>query len=393
MSDRSPDRHRDGRRWIGLVLLVVLALGGGPAIADEGTPVLADAPPASWPAPDGIDSAAHLLMEVETGQLLVAHNADQRRPVASTLKLLTAYTALQRVEVDEVVTVGEEVLGVTGSTVGLVPGDEWTVGELLDAILARSGNEAAEALAVHVAGDRATFLSWMEEDAAGLGAEGLTITTPSGLDDDTVLSARDLALIARAALDLPALRDAMGKRLVALPGQPAQENRNELIGTYPGATGMKTGFTTPAGHSLVGSAERGGRELIAIVLGAGEDPSRFEGAASLLDHGFTATRPTELGASVSLSVGGGTIDLVTDDVTITIPIDSEARLDLRLPLRPPETSLRFPLVVDDATLTELVATPGAGPEPVDDPNAQLGRSLVDGTYTALRAATAAGTLG
>lgn len=380
--------------WRSVVLLLAAALITAMAAPPAtGTPAeLPDLPPADWPAPDGLDGAAYLLVEAATGQLLVASNVDERRPVASTLKLLTAYTTIQRVAPDEVVVAGEAVLGVPGSGVGLEPGDEWTVEELLDAVLARSGNEAAEVLAVHVAGDRDTFLRWMEQDAAALGVEGLTITTPSGLDDDTRLSARDLATIARAVLDEPALRTSMARRVVALPDQPAVENRNQLIGTYPGATGMKTGFTSAAGHSLVGSAERDGRALIAVVLGAGEDPSRFDTVATLLDHGFEATQPTELGASVRLAVGGGGILLTTGTVTLTIPQGSDAELGLRLPVRPPQEALRLPLIVDGATLGELVAPPTGGPAPVDDDAARIGRALVDGTYAALRAATAAGTL-
>lgn len=381
-----------GWRTVVLLLAAVVALVTSPLPA-TGTPaVLPDLPPQDWPVPAPLDGEAYLLMEAATGQLLVAGNVDERRPVASTLKLLTAYTAIQRVAADDVVVAGEEVVGVPGSSVGLEPGDEWTVAELLDALLARSGNEAAEALAVHVAGDRDTFLRWMEQDAAALGIDGVRITTPSGLDDDTRLSARELATIARAALAEPALRTSMARRIVALPDQPAQENRNELIGSYPGATGMKTGFTSAAGHSLVGSAERDGRVLIAVVLGAGEDPRRFETASTLLDHGFEATQPTELAAHVRLSVGGGTISLATDTLALTIPRASEAELGLRLPVRPPEEELRFPILVDGATLGTLEATPTGGPAPSDDEAARLGRALVDGTYAALRAATAGGTL-
>lgn len=378
--------------------LAVLLVGAGTVTSSAQpvappTPVLADAPPASWPEPAGVDGESYLLMEVATGQLLAARDADRRRPVASTLKLLTVYTAVQRVDLDDVVTAGEEVLGVGGAGVGLQPGDRWTVEELIDALIGRSGNEAAEALAVHVAGDRDRFLRLMEQDAAALGATGLSITSPSGLDDDTLLSARDLALIGRAVLAEPALRPALTRRVIALPGQPAEEHRNELLVSYPGATGMKTGYTAAAGYSLVGSAERGGRELIAVVLGAGEDGRRFESAAALLDHGFDATRPTVLGTEVALSVGGGRVVLATEEVTVTVPAASDASLELRLPIRAPEEPLRVPIVVDGESLAALSATPTGRPAPVDDDAARIGRALVDGTYAALRAATGGGTLG
>jgi serine-type D-Ala-D-Ala carboxypeptidase (penicillin-binding protein 5/6) len=393
---RSAEGGTSGVRWLCLVGAIALAITAtSPSLArsEVPQPVLDGAPPASWPVPEEVDGAAFVLMEVATGQVLVARNAEQRRPVASTLKLLTAYSTITRVDLDEVVTVGEEVVGVGGASVGLEPGDEWTVEQLIDALIPRSGNEAAEALAVHVGGDRETFLRMMEEDAMAIGVEGLRVTSPSGLDDDTLVSALDLALIGAAALEQPDLRRAMTRRVVALPGQPPVENRNELIVDYPGATGMKTGYTNAAGYSLVGSAEVGGRELIAVVLGAGEDPSRFTSAAALLDHGFEGTRLTELGAEVVLTVAGGQVVLAAPTVTITVPRDSEASLDVPLPIRPPEEALPFPIVVDGERLAELTAEPMVTVAPVDDDTARIGRALVDGTYAALRGATAAGTLG
>lgn len=383
-------------RAAALLLAVLVALAAAsPSLAAPSLPepLLDGAPPASWPEPDGVDGEALILLEVETGQLLVARAADQRRPVASTIKLLTAYSVVTRVDLDEVVTVGDEVVGIGGSGVDLAPGEEWTVEELLLALLPRSGNEAAEALAVYVGGDRATFLRMMEEDAATLGIDDLAVTSPSGLDDGTLLSAYELARVAAAVYEIEELRPILSTRVVSLPGRPAEENRNLLIGDYPGATGMKTGFTTAAGYSLVASAERGERDLIAVVLGAGEDPSRFDSAATLLDHGFEATHQTRLNTTATLWVAGGRLSLATPEVTITIPEGSEASLELRLPIRPPEEALTFPLLVDGAELSELRAEPEGGPDPVDGEEARIGRALVDGMYASLRAATADGTLG
>jgi D-alanyl-D-alanine carboxypeptidase len=390
---RAPAARGRGAALVLAILVALAAASPSMAAPQLPEPLLDGPPPASWAEPEGVDGEALVLLEVETGQVLVARAADQRRPVASTLKLLTAYSVVTRADLDEVVTVGDEVLGVGGSGVGLEPGDEWTVEELLTALLPRSGNEAAEALAVHVGGDRETFLRMMEEDAAALGIDDLTVTGPSGLDDETVMSASELARVAAAVYGFEELRPILNTRVVNLPGRPAEENRNELIGAYPGATGMKTGFTSAAGHSLVASAERGGRDLIAVVLGAGEDPRRFDTAAVLLDHGFEATHQTQLATSVTLWVAGGRLSLDTPEVTITVPEGSEATLELRLPVRPPEGALTFPLLVDGAELSELRATPTGGPEPVDGEEARIGRALVDGMYAALRAATADGTLG
>lgn len=380
-----------------MVLGVVLTADVAPAVAQSPAPtmpepVLTDAPGSTWPGPTSIDAEAYLLVETTTGQRLAEMNADARRPVASTVKLLTAYTVIQRADLDDEVTVGDEVLGVPGSGAGLQPGDVWTIEELLDALLSRSGNDAAESLAVHIGGTREAFLSLMEQDAAELGVPDLDLTSPSGLDDTQRLSAHDLAVIGIAVLleeDLPEL---LAREVVALPGQPAAETRNELLGRYPGATGMKTGFTTLAGHSLVGSAQRGGRELISVVLGAGEDPSRFDGTASLLDHGFDEMFIAELGASIEVGVAGGAVELVVPPTPVTVPVTSEASLQLTLPVRPPTGALQFPILVDDEQLGVVTAAPTGGPPQLDPGTPAMGRALVDGAYAALRAASAAGTL-
>jgi D-alanyl-D-alanine carboxypeptidase len=391
-----------------LVLLVVLlsalaATAVAPAAAQSSSqppsqppampePVLSEAPGDTWPGPAPIDAQAYLLVEVATGQRLVEMHADTRRPVASTVKLLTAYTVIQRADLEDVVVVGDEVLGVPGSGAGLQPGDEWTVEQLLDGLLSRSGNDAAETLAVHVGGTREGFLTLMEQDAAALGVTDLDLTSPSGLDDTQLLSAHDLAVIGIAALQDEDLPELLARETVSLPGQPRAETRNELLGRYPGATGMKTGFTTPAGYSLIGSAQREGRELIGVVLGAGEDPSRFDGTANLLDHGFDETLVVEVGTAIEVLVAGGSIELVVPPMPVTVPVDSEAWLELTLPVRPPTEPLRFPVLVDGEELGSETATPTGGPPPLDPGTPAMGRALVDGAYAALRAASAAGTL-
>lgn len=388
-------RHRRARTVtavLALVLLVGLPAGAQVDAPELPAPALVDAPGADWPGPAEVDGEAYLLVEVATGQRLVAVNADARRPVASTIKLLTAWTVIRRSDLDETVVAGEEVVGVTGSGVGLSPGDQWTVEELLDGLLSRSGNDAAEVLAEHVGGSREAFLRLMEADAAELGVTGLSLRSPSGLDDSQRLSASELATIGRAVLRNAELRRLLASQVVSLPGQPAAESRNELLERYPDATGMKTGFTTLAGYSLVGSAERGGRELLAVVLGAGPDPARFESTITLLEHGYDAMKVTEVGTRIAFQVAGGTVDLVVPPTPVTVPVASAASLELTLPVRPPQGALTFPILVDGATLGTVVAEPSTGPEAVDPGSAQLGRALADGAYAGLRAASAAGTL-
>jgi serine-type D-Ala-D-Ala carboxypeptidase (penicillin-binding protein 5/6) len=315
--------------------------------------------------------------------------------VASTIKVLTALTVLERTELDDEVTVGQEVADVPGSGVGLEPGDTWTVAELVDALIARSGNEAAEALAVHVAGSREAFLELMEQDAAALGVTGLELVSVSGLDDGNLLSAADLARISAAALDHPELGPFLGREVVTLPGEGELPTRNELLGRYPEATGVKTGFTSAAGYSLVGSAERGQRELVAVVLGAGEDPARFELAARLLDLGFDAYEPRLLEAELRFTVAGGAVALAVEAHEVVIPTGESASLSLPVTPRPPEGDVTVPILVAEREVGRLPAVldRSQAPPPVEAGAAEIGRAAVDGVYAALRARAAAQGLG
>ena len=379
---------------LGLAAAVALPLGTAPAAALEPPP---EPPvverPAGWPGPPSLAADAALLVEADTGQVLFEHRADEPRAVASTIKVLTALTVLERADLDDEVTVGEEVEDVPGSGVGLAPGDTWTVEQLIDALIARSGNEAAEALAVHIGGDVAGFTDLMAADAAALGVDDLEVTSPSGLDDDQRLSARELATVARAGLADDRLRPFLGRDQVELPGEGELPARNELLDRYDGATGVKTGFTAAAGNSLVASAERDGRELVAVVLGAGDDPARFDQAAALLDLGFDAYGRTLLGGELALAVAGGEVRLRVDPTPVTVPLDVEVALGWPSLTRPPTTAADVAIRLgDDAggpVIGELSAAldESRGPEP-DSQGERLGRAVVDGVYAGLRAGAA-----
>jgi D-alanyl-D-alanine carboxypeptidase len=387
-------RRRTRRAAAVLTLLGALALPvpASAELAPPPEPLVDPSPPVGWPTPPELDVPVYLLVEGASGQVLAARAADERRPVASTVKILTALTVADRAEFDDAIVVGEEVEGVIGASVELTPGERWTVEQLLQGLLLRSGNDAAEAVAVAIGGDRDGFLAMMTEDAAAVGLEvgppdGVVVTSPSGLDDEQQLSASDLATLARVLLADPELRTIVGTPAVSLPGIGSDENRNLLVGSYPGATGVKTGFTEAAGNSLVASAQRDDRELVVVVLGGGPDPERFRDAAALLDHGFTAFAPAEVGAELTLLVAGGTRTVAVEPATVTAPTGASVTLDLPLPSRPPETgTLAVPLLVDGAVVGATRASV-AGEEPATvDGAARLGRAAVDGLYAALRAA-------
>jgi D-alanyl-D-alanine carboxypeptidase len=224
------------------------------------------------------------------------------------------------------------------------------------------------------------------------------VVDPSGLTDENLLTAGELATLARVALDDPRLRPLLARRTAVLPGLGQVETRNELLFRYPGATGVKTGFTLAAGNSLIGSAEREGRELIAVVLDAGEDPAtRFAEVGRLLDLGFEDFAPRTVTGDVRFAVGGGERRFEIASTPVTTPTDAEPTLELLPPARPPEEALEVEVTVDGRPLGTVSAEPGeggpAGEAPADvDGGALLGRAIADGAYAALRAAYAADAL-
>ncbi len=311
---------------------LVLAAAPGPAdlpsSAFFGTPLQAPPQlarldlPSGWPEAPPATAVSYLLLDAATGQVLAERRADELRPVASTVKVLTALTTLRRTRPGDLVTVGTEVNGVGGASVGLAPGAVWTVEQLLDGLIARSGNDAATALAVHVAGSVPAFVQLMREDASSLGVGEMVLQTPSGLTDRNRLSARQLAIITRAALADPAFRVIAARDIVDLPGSGPRETRNELLARYPDATGVKTGFTDAAGYALIGSAERGGRELVAVVLGSVSSDARFDDAAALLDFGFDAFAATSVGGTIAIRHPGGTVTTPVPETAFVAPATS-----------------------------------------------------------------------
>lgn len=367
------------------VAAVLAPVGHHPGAAQPaiGAPTLVDwmpDPPPSWPAPPPASARAFLLVDATTGQVLAGRDADQPLLVASTVKLLTMLTALQHLDLDDTVAVGPEAdPGDGGAGASVDPGESWTVRDLLDAVMVRSGNDAARALAGAVTnGDLDAFTDLMAATAADLGVEDVVLTEPTGLGDGNELSARALGTIARAALADPRIRASAGQDTVALPDIGEVGNRNLLIGEYPGATGLKTGHTSAAGWCLVASAERDGRELVAVVLGAREDPDRFEEARALLDHGFEALRATDL-PTLQARVPGGWETVVEDGHVWTAPGTSAD-----VALRP---------VGDDGVRLQLTADGGGAPVELGSRTAALpgtgsgdsaGAALVSALYRTMR---------
>jgi D-alanyl-D-alanine carboxypeptidase len=235
----------------------------------------------------GISAKAAVLYEPVTGEILYEKNADARLPMASTTKIMTAIVVAERCRTDEVITIGPESVGIEGSSAYLREGDEYTIEELLYALMLQSANDAATALAYYTAGGISEFAELMNEKAAELRLDDTHFTNPHGLDDEEhYTTASDLAKIGAELL-----KNDLLKRIVSTYkktftyGERTRNyiNHNKLLHRYDGAIGMKTGFTKRSGRCLVGAAERDGLMLISVTLDA---PSDWSDHAALFDFGF-----------------------------------------------------------------------------------------------------------
>jgi len=251
---------------------------------------------------------AQLLIEADSGKVLHAENATYPWHPASITKLMTAYVTLKavregRISFDTLLTVSANATAQSPSKMGFKPGTKLTVDNALKMMMVKSANDMAVVLAEGVSGSIDGFAADMNRAARRLGMTQTNYVNPNGLPDDAqVTSARDIAILARSFmqempeydmyLHLPAIK--FGKRVT--------RNFNGLIGRYPGADGIKTGFICASGYNLVGSATRGGRRLIAVVLGASSGAARTSEAAELLERGFSG--PTVSWLTPSL----GTVD-------------------------------------------------------------------------------------
>jgi D-alanyl-D-alanine carboxypeptidase len=238
-------------------------------------------------------AAANILVDVETGKVLHAENATYPWYPASVTKLMTTYVTLQavkqgRITLDSLFTVSRNAMAQAPTKMGFPVGMQVTVDNALKMLLVKSANDMAVLLAEGVDGSIENFADDMTQTAHRLGMSQSNFVNPNGLPaDGQITSARDLAILARALIHdfpeydyywhIPAIK--FGRRVV--------RNYNKLIGRYPGADGMKTGFICASGFNLVATATRGNKRLIAVVLGAPSSAARAVKAAELLESGFT----------------------------------------------------------------------------------------------------------
>ena len=233
-----------------------------------------------------VSATAAVLMDADMGQVLYEKNGDRQMLIASTTKIMTALVVLEHAAPDDVITVTPDHMA-EGSSMYLRAGETVRVEELLYGLLLCSGNDAALAL-TECAGGLTPFVALMNEKAAALGMAHTSFANPNGLDADGHYStARDMAVLAAAAVENPTFRRICSSRSVTI-GQRTMENHNRLLRQVEGCVGLKTGYTRAAGRTLVSCTERDGCRLVAVTLQDGND---WADHAALDDYGFRLTAP------------------------------------------------------------------------------------------------------
>ena len=331
-----PLRLRVFRTALLLTLVLAAALGGpSRALADrQGSDTVGGVPLSAGEitttlAPD-VRFKAGLLLATD-GRMLWGRDPQTSRPMASITKMMTALLTLERGDLDDDVTISKAASEVEDAT-GLLPGETFTVRELLELALVTSSNDAAYALAEHTGTTLPAFVAQMNAKAGSLGLRHTHYANPHGLDAPGHYSSpADIASLSRTAMQSAEFRRIVMLPSVTLPAYGTRkaktlESTNELLGTYRGMQGVKTGFTNDAKHSFVASAKRGGVTLTAVVLGAETNSARFAQCARLLDWGFahfslqTVTTTTETVGTVPLSANTAKSVTARYEETTSVPV-------------------------------------------------------------------------
>ncbi|MBQ4065712.1 MAG: D-alanyl-D-alanine carboxypeptidase [Clostridia bacterium] len=278
----------------------------------------------------GGSAASACLMEAESGTVLYEKDADTRRPMASTTKIMTALVAIEENDLTRTVAVPKEAVGVEGSSVYLVANERLTMEQLLYALMLESANDAATAIAVLTAGSVEDFAVLMNRKATELGLADTAFENPHGLDGEGhYTTARDLARLTAYALKNETFRKIVStyKQTIPLNGDQGTRvllNHNRLLRSYEGCIGVKTGFTKRSGRCLVTAAEREGVTLVAVTLKAPDD---WDDHKRMLDYGFGAVERVTLlddsGYVGAVPTVGGVTDrlhfLAEGPVSVTLP--------------------------------------------------------------------------
>ena len=290
----------------------------------------------------GSSAKACVIIDEVSGRILLSHNENAPLPMASTTKVMTALLALENGDLDAPVTCSRNAFGVPGTSIYLAEGETLTLHDMLYGLMLASGNDAAVAIAEHIGGTVGDFCGMMTARAAELGCRNTAFLTPHGLPcDGHYTTAYDLALIAREAMSHPEFCEIVGTSRAAIPWEGRSYNRvlnnkNKLLTTYEGATGIKTGYTKKAGRCLVFGAERNGMRIIGVVLNC---PDWFNEAARLMDIAFeryetvTMLRAGDVAGTIPMTHADcESVDaLLSADLSGVVPKGSIPQVEIDLP--------------------------------------------------------------
>ena len=300
-------------------------------------PAAAAGPAAAAPR---VDARAYLVVNATSGDVLVSKNPNARLPIASLTKLMTVDIALQHLNVDQYVTVSSAAAKVGEESAELRAGESILVGDLVRAALIQSANDAADALADAASnGNRALFVRWMNAEARQIGLTNTHFVRPDGLDaPHHYSSARDITRLAQWAMGMPEVRQAVRLRTSTISHGRVLTTWNDLLGTFPGVVGVKTGHTDDAGWCQVALLDRDGLRIYATILGSPTRAQRNRDLTSLLRFALTRYRLVKVVAagsplaSVATEYGGPAVPAAATS-SLTLPL----RLD-----RPPVEQLVLP---------------------------------------------------
>jgi D-alanyl-D-alanine carboxypeptidase (penicillin-binding protein 5/6) len=279
---------------LGVALCAILAAPMVPAQIEVPTP----SPPAAAnstppvPAPPQIGANSYLLLDFNSGRILIEQNPDLRVEPASITKLMTAYVVFHelregKLALDEMVAISEKAWRTGGSRMFIDPSMQVSVEDLIRGMVIQSGNDASVALAEHVAGDEGAFAGLMNHFAEQLGMTGTHFVNSTGLPDpEHYTTARDVAVLSLATIrDFPEYYPWYSEKEFTF-NEIRQHNRNTLLWRDPAIDGLKTGHTESAGYCLAASAKRDGMRLISAVMGSSSESSRASETQTLLNYGF-----------------------------------------------------------------------------------------------------------
>jgi serine-type D-Ala-D-Ala carboxypeptidase (penicillin-binding protein 5/6) len=250
------------------------------------------ASPALAAGPPSVDAGSYLVVNGKTGEVLAARNAHARVPIASITKLMTVLIALEHVQLTDVVSVKASAAGVGESSIDLRTGEHVTVRDLVKAALIQSANDAAYALAAYAGGgDVTAFVREMNDKARALRLRDTHFVRPDGLDaPNEHSSAADVTRLARIAMHNREIRDVVRLTSDTIAGGRALHTWNDLLGTFPGLIGVKTGHTSAAGWCEVAAARRPGLTVYTTILGSSSRAQRNVDLAALLRWGLSRYR-------------------------------------------------------------------------------------------------------